>query len=54
MKKTMKAQALPLHGQDYSVSLNIPPSSMIVLKGVIPRASTKAKPEPAKKTKAKK
>ena len=54
MKKTMKAQALPLHGQDYSVSLNIPPSSMIVLKGVIPRASTKAKPEPAKKKKAKK
>ena len=54
MKKTMKAQAIPLHGQDYSVSLNIPPSSVIVLKGVVPRVSTKNQPEPAKKTKAKK
>jgi 1,4-alpha-glucan branching enzyme len=41
MKKTMKAQKIPLHGQDYSVSLNIPPSSVIVLKGVVPRTSTK-------------
>lgn len=53
MKKTMKAQTSPLHGQDYSVSINIPPSSVIVLKGIVPRAKANTKPEPAKKTKAK-
>ncbi|AFA47152.1 1,4-alpha-glucan branching protein GlgB [Acetobacterium woodii] len=54
MKKSMKAQATPLHGQDYSVSINLPPSSMIVLKGVVPRSSTKIKTKPTKKTKPKK
>ena len=53
MKKTMKAQALPLHGQDYSVSLNIPPSSMIVLKGVIPGQALKRNRNQLKKRKQK-
>lgn len=52
MKKTMKSQAQPLHGESHYVSLNIPPSSFIILKGVIPRnhspqgvSAKKAKPQ---------
>jgi 1,4-alpha-glucan branching enzyme len=52
-KKTMKAQRVALHGEDYSVSLNIPPSSVIILKGVVPRTPAKRKTEPVKKTKTK-
>ncbi|KNZ40283.1 1,4-alpha-glucan branching protein GlgB [Acetobacterium bakii] len=51
MKKTMKAQAVPLHGEDYSVSINISPSSLIVLKSVIPRKTATAKETPVKKSK---
>ncbi|WP_303870698.1 1,4-alpha-glucan branching protein GlgB [Acetobacterium wieringae] len=54
MKRNMKAQAIPLHGQDYSVSINIPPSAMVVLKAVVPRTSAKNKSVPDKKTKTKK
>jgi 1,4-alpha-glucan branching enzyme len=54
MKKTMKAHPTPLHGKDYSVSVNIPPSAFVVLKRVIPRVSAKKEPElPAKKAKPK-
>ncbi|URN84736.1 1,4-alpha-glucan branching protein GlgB [Acetobacterium wieringae] len=54
VKKNVKAQPIPLHGQDYSVSINIPPSAMVVLKAVVPRTSAKNKPVPNKKTKTKK
>lgn len=51
VKKTAKSQAIPLHGEDYSVTINIPPSSLIVLKGVIPRKSpTKTAPSSKAKT----
>ncbi|MGL4607521.1 MAG: 1,4-alpha-glucan branching protein GlgB [Eubacteriaceae bacterium] len=57
MKKTAKAQKEPLHGEDYSVSIHIPPSSLVVLKAVVPRKSsgkgtptqTKKKTTPSKK-----
>lgn len=54
MKKTMKSQAIPLHGEDYSVSINIPPSSLVVIKGVVPRNSTNKKDAPSGKSKTKK
>jgi 1,4-alpha-glucan branching enzyme len=37
MKKALKSQPIPMHDEDFSVSINIPPSSFIVLKRVIPR-----------------
>lgn len=54
MKKTMKGQNNPLHGEDYSVSIHIPPSSFVVIKGVVPRNSTNKKAAPAPKSKTKK
>lgn len=37
IKKTMKTQAMSLHGHDQSIRITIPPSSMIILKRIKPR-----------------
>ena len=53
MKKTVKSQAIHLHGEDYSVSINIAPSSLLVLKCIVPRKSSDVKSTPAKTSKTK-
>jgi len=53
MKKTVKSQAIPLHGEDHSVSINIAPSSLLVLKCIVPRKSSDVKSTPAKTSKTK-
>lgn len=48
VKKTAKAQDTPCHNQPYSVTLNIPPSAAIVLKGVASKAKKKTTAKKAK------
>ncbi|MBC3886707.1 1,4-alpha-glucan branching protein GlgB [Acetobacterium paludosum] len=53
MKKTMKSQAIPLHEESNSVSINIPPSSFVVLKGIVPRQYSKKNSDSDTKSKLK-
>ncbi|MEG2897495.1 MAG: 1,4-alpha-glucan branching protein GlgB [Eubacterium sp.] len=41
VKKTAKAHEIPLHNQPYSVVLNVPPSSAIVLRGIASKTKKK-------------
>ena len=53
MKKTLKSHAIPLHGEDHSVSINIAPSSLLVLKCIVPRKTSDVKSTPARTSKTK-
>ncbi|MEG0378980.1 MAG: alpha amylase C-terminal domain-containing protein, partial [Eubacterium sp.] len=52
VKKTAKAQNTPSHNQPYSVSLNIPPSSALVLRGITPKSKKKSTVKKTKKSTA--
>lgn len=51
VKKTAKAQKMPWKNQPYSITLNIPPSTALVMKGIVPRVKAKTRKQ---KSKAKK